>query len=151
VQQASVEQDDTAGTPRLPAVSGPELGRRLAQVLDERGTSLYALSQTSGLSESHLGDLVAGRVRRPRSKTVVEIARALDIPVDALVGDSPGTYTLVLSLPESVVDVLHALASLERTNVETIASRQLVAFLREQGADEAIERIVVAMEAARNR
>jgi hypothetical protein len=119
-------------------------------LLETRGLTPYGLSQVSGLSERHLEDIVAGRVTRPRPKTIVQLATALNVPVEALVGDTPGRMTVVVDLPESRCDTLYALAAVERSSAERVAARVLAQYLEVHEHDGATAAIVAAIKAARD-
>jgi len=112
--------------------------------------SVYELAQRTELSERHIGEIVSGQVKKPRARTVRLIAEALDVPVEGLLDDQPGTLKLLITLPEEVADVLYALGALQRSTVESVVEREVVAYLRQRGADQSIGRIVEALQAGRS-
>jgi transcriptional regulator with XRE-family HTH domain len=75
--------DDT----RLDAVLN-EVGPRLRRIRRERGATLGALSEATGISVSTLSRLESGR-RRPSLELLLPIARAHQVPLDELVGAPP--------------------------------------------------------------
>ena len=78
--------------------------------MDAHGLSTHALSQRSGLSERHLGDLLVGRVSKPRPATVRGLTSALDVPIERLVGDTPGQLLFGALLPVDLADTVYNLA-----------------------------------------
>jgi transcriptional regulator with XRE-family HTH domain len=62
-----------------------DTGPRLKQLRTQRGLSLSALSETTGISKSTLSRLEVGQ-RRPSLELLLPIARAYRIPLDELVG-----------------------------------------------------------------
>lgn len=65
-----------------------EVGPRLRRVRRERGATLGALSEVTGISVSTLSRLESGR-RRPSLELLLPIARAHQVPLDELVGAPP--------------------------------------------------------------
>ncbi|MET7617657.1 XRE family transcriptional regulator [Streptomyces sp. NPDC005408] len=72
---------------RLDAVLG-EVGPRLRRIRRERGATLGALSEVTGISVSTLSRLESGR-RKPSLELLLPIARAHQVPLDELVGAPP--------------------------------------------------------------
>ncbi|MFB6977194.1 helix-turn-helix domain-containing protein [Streptomyces scopuliridis] len=62
-----------------------EVGPRLRKIRQERGATLSALSEATGISVSTLSRLEAGH-RRPSLELLLPIARAHQVPLDELVG-----------------------------------------------------------------
>ncbi|MER8070599.1 XRE family transcriptional regulator [Streptomyces sp. NPDC094034] len=62
-----------------------DVGPRLRKIRQERGATLSALSEVTGISVSTLSRLEAGR-RRPSLELLLPIARAHQVPLDELVG-----------------------------------------------------------------
>ncbi|UYQ66059.1 helix-turn-helix domain-containing protein [Streptomyces peucetius] len=77
------DQDDA----RLDAVLN-EVGPRLRRIRRERGATLGALSEATGISVSTLSRLESGG-RRPSLELLLPIARAHQVPLDELVGAPP--------------------------------------------------------------
>ncbi|WTP18002.1 XRE family transcriptional regulator [Streptomyces sp. NBC_00191] len=65
-----------------------EVGPRLRRIRRERGATLGALSEVTGISVSTLSRLESGR-RRPSLELLLPIARAHQVPLDELVGAPP--------------------------------------------------------------
>ncbi|QIP83038.1 helix-turn-helix transcriptional regulator [Streptomyces sp. Tu 2975] len=78
-----MSDDDT----RLDAVLS-EVGPRLRRIRRERGATLGALSEATGISVSTLSRLESGG-RRPSLELLLPIARAHQVPLDELVGAPP--------------------------------------------------------------
>ncbi|MEU9774340.1 XRE family transcriptional regulator [Streptomyces sp. NPDC047968] len=72
---------------RLGAVLN-EVGPRLRRMRKERGATLGALSEATGISVSTLSRLESGG-RRPSLELLLPIARAHQVPLDELVGAPP--------------------------------------------------------------
>ncbi|MEW2630712.1 XRE family transcriptional regulator [Streptomyces sp. NPDC048389] len=72
---------------RLDAVLN-EVGPRLRRIRRERGATLGALSEATGISVSTLSRLESGG-RRPSLELLLPIARAHQVPLDELVGAPP--------------------------------------------------------------
>jgi transcriptional regulator with XRE-family HTH domain len=66
-----------------------EVGPRLKRVRADRGISLAALSETTGISKSTLSRLETGQ-RRPSLELLLPLAQAHRVPLDELVG-APNT------------------------------------------------------------
>ncbi|MDA0563318.1 XRE family transcriptional regulator [Streptomonospora sp. S1-112] len=62
-----------------------EVGPRLKRLRAERGVTLSALSEATGISASTLSRLESGR-RRPSLELLLPISRAHQVPLDELVG-----------------------------------------------------------------
>jgi transcriptional regulator with XRE-family HTH domain len=62
-----------------------EVGPRLRRLRTERGVTLAALSETTGISKSTLSRLESGQ-RRPTLELLLPIAQAHRLPLDELVG-----------------------------------------------------------------
>ncbi|MFI6515727.1 helix-turn-helix domain-containing protein [Spirillospora sp. NPDC050679] len=62
-----------------------EVGPRLKRIRTQRGVSLSALSETTGISKSTLSRLETGQ-RRPSLELLLPIAQAHQVPLDELVG-----------------------------------------------------------------
>lgn len=62
-----------------------EVGPRLKRLRAERGLTLAALSEVTGISKSTLSRLEAGQ-RRPSLELLLPLAGAYDVPLDDLVG-----------------------------------------------------------------
>ncbi|HZX36771.1 MAG TPA: XRE family transcriptional regulator [Streptomyces sp.] len=82
---------------RLDAVLD-EVGPRLRRIRRERGATLGALSEVTGISVSTLSRLESGR-RRPSLELLLPIARAHQVPLDELVGAPPVGDPRVRSKP----------------------------------------------------
>jgi transcriptional regulator with XRE-family HTH domain len=86
--------DDDA---RLDAVLD-EVGPRLRRIRRERGATLGALSEVTGISVSTLSRLESGR-RKPSLELLLPLARAHQVPLDELVGAPPVGDPRVRSKP----------------------------------------------------
>ena len=62
-----------------------EVGPRLRRLRTERGVTLVALAEATGISKSTLSRLESGQ-RRPALELLLPIARAHQVPLDELVG-----------------------------------------------------------------
>ncbi|CAL9517589.1 HTH-type transcriptional regulator PuuR [Streptomyces sp. enrichment culture] len=65
-----------------------EVGGRLRRVRQERGVTLAALSEVTGISTSTLSRLESGQ-RRPSLELLLPLAKAFQVPLDELVGAPP--------------------------------------------------------------
>lgn len=117
--------------------------------MDELDITPYALAQTAGLSESHLGMLRRGEISKPRGQTVRRLAEALNVPVEELLSDHPGFTHLTISIPEELIDTLHAVAAVQRTSTEAVIEREIRDLLVARRSEPAIGQVIKAMEAAR--
>lgn len=84
---AAVTESDDGDDANLDGVLA-EVGPRLRRVRKERGATLAALSQSTGISVSTLSRLESGR-RKPSLELLLPIARAHQVPLDELVGAPP--------------------------------------------------------------
>ena len=67
------------------AVTLGEVGPRLKRLRSQRGITLTALAETTGISKSTLSRLETGQ-RRPSLELLLPLARAYRVPLDDLVG-----------------------------------------------------------------
>jgi transcriptional regulator with XRE-family HTH domain len=81
------DRNDGPEDARLDAVLN-EVGPRLRRIRRERGATLGALSEATGISVSTLSRLESGG-RRPSLELLLPIARAHQVPLDELVGAPP--------------------------------------------------------------
>jgi transcriptional regulator with XRE-family HTH domain len=78
----------------------PEVGGNLRRLRAAAGLSLEKLAQVADVSRAMLGQIELGQ-SAPTIKTLWKIARALDVPFSALIGDSAGGGTTVLRAAEA--------------------------------------------------
>ena len=92
-----------------------EVGRRLRELRVERGLSLSELARRAGVGKGSLSEIESGG-RNPTVETLYALCEPLDVPLTALVGESPGVHpaadggmrTVLLSvrhLPRVTVEV----------------------------------------------
>lgn len=79
--------DNDAPVVRAPAIAAAlaDVGPRLKRLRTQRGVTLAALSDATGISKSTLSRLEAGQ-RRPSLELLLPIAQAHRVPLDELVG-----------------------------------------------------------------
>lgn len=58
------------------------IGKRIQVILDKRGLTQADLARMSGLSTAIIAQIITGRTKDPRFMTVVQIAKALDVPLE---------------------------------------------------------------------
>ena len=61
------------------------LGRRIADLRRSKGISQLCLAEMADISKEHLSNLERGN-KLPSAKTLAQIARALDVSLDTLIG-----------------------------------------------------------------
>jgi len=66
-----------------------DVGKRIRQLREERGLSQREVARRAGLTPSGVGFIELGQTQQPSAKTVVAIARALNVPVEELLADAP--------------------------------------------------------------
>lgn len=66
-----------------------ELGHNLRALRAERGISLSELARLAGVSKSSLSEIEAGK-RNPTVETLYALCGPLEVPLTALLGESPG-------------------------------------------------------------
>ncbi len=76
------------------------VGARLRKLRKERGATLTALSEATGISVSTLSRLESGG-RKPSLELLLPIARAHQVPLDELVGAPPVGDPRVRTKPSS--------------------------------------------------
>lgn len=62
------------------------LRENLARVMKEQGLSAYQLGKESGVAPNHIGAILNGKIRTPRSDVLAKLADRLDISADELLG-----------------------------------------------------------------
>lgn len=58
------------------------LADKLNAILDKRGLTQADLARMSGISTAQAAYLCTGRTKNPQFQTMVQIARALDVPLE---------------------------------------------------------------------
>lgn len=92
-----------------------DLGHNLRDLRAERGISLSELARLAGISKSSLSEIEAGK-RNPTVETLYALCGPLEVPLTALLGESPGvdaasvagvrtTLLSVRRLPGRIVEV----------------------------------------------
>lgn len=71
----------------------PDVGRRLRELRTERGLSLSELARRAGVGKGSLSEIEAGG-RNPTVETLYALCGPLDVPLTALVGESPGAHSV---------------------------------------------------------
>ena len=66
-----------------------DIGKRIRELREERGLSQREVARRAGLTPSGVGFIELGQTQQPSAKTVVAIARALNVPVEELLADAP--------------------------------------------------------------
>ena len=61
------------------------LGQRIADIRHSKGISQLCLAEMADISKEHLGNLERGN-KLPSAKTLAQIASALDVSLDTLIG-----------------------------------------------------------------
>jgi len=90
--------DDSGGSEEV----GVIVGHNLRRLRTSRGLSLERLARASGVSRAMLGQIELGR-SVPTISLLWKVARALDVPVPTLLGDSGGGRTTVMRASEAKV------------------------------------------------
>lgn len=80
-----MDEDDGAGAAGAVREALDEVGPRLRRLRTERGVTLSALSEATGISKSTLSRLESGQ-RRPSLELLLPISQAHQVPLDELVG-----------------------------------------------------------------
>jgi transcriptional regulator with XRE-family HTH domain len=73
-------------------MSAGEVGRRLRELRVERGLSLSELARRAGVGKGSLSEIESGG-RNPTIETLYALCEPLDVPLTALVGESPGVHS----------------------------------------------------------
>ncbi|KXO90577.1 helix-turn-helix domain-containing protein [Tsukamurella pseudospumae] len=71
----------------------PDVGGRLRELRTERGLSLSELARRAGVGKGSLSEIEAGG-RNPTVETLYALCVPLDVPLTALVGESPGAHSV---------------------------------------------------------
>lgn len=137
--------DPGAGS-RAAESTAETVGFRVEQLLQERGWSVYRLHQESGLSERHLGEIVADEVGKPRLSTLIRISDALGVPVTELDPSAPRgrDFSITLSAPDE--DVLYAVAANERRPIGSVVRQAVIESLSRWREDASIKAILSSMK-----
>ena len=80
------EPESSMATRDLARLTLPE---RLRLHRHSQSLTLRQVSIASDVTESHLSQIERGEVHDPRLRTIIKIAEALEVPVDALLKDLP--------------------------------------------------------------
>lgn len=129
---------------------GPLIGGRVQGLLNERGLNVAALHRSSGISERHLGDIVAGRVTTVQRATVNKLAVALDVEPEELLGHLAPTEEFGVSVRLRDADALRAFALVNRQSVQETAAQALHEWVQiALDREPAMARVVTDAESAR--
>ena len=80
------EPESSMATRELARLTLPE---RLRFHRHRQSLTLRQVSIASDVTESHLSQIERGEVHDPRLRTIIKIAEALEVPVEALLKDLP--------------------------------------------------------------
>ncbi|WP_445398468.1 helix-turn-helix domain-containing protein [Streptomyces sp. LE64] len=122
----------TATTPPAPPASGvPTLGERLRSARRARGESIRGLARRIGCSASLLSQIELGK-SAPSVGVLYQLARALDVSTDHLLGPAPQEDPAPRALapvPRTAgFGALRALPPTQRVQVQRATDRQTVSF-----------------------
>lgn len=73
-------------------ISGPPIGQKLREIRESKGLTRKKLSESTGLTVQAITQVETGR-RQPAFQTLVALAQALNISLDAIVGLPSSKYT----------------------------------------------------------
>lgn len=88
-----------------------EVGKRIREMMDQRGWSIGTLAARSGVDKGHISVMLRGRVPNPGTTTLGKIAEALGVPLSEITGErrlSPRRTTViegVVVVPVSTIRV----------------------------------------------
>lgn len=117
--------------------------------MEEQGLTAYSLAEIAGMSERHVTMLRQGEIDKPRSATIHRLAASLEVPVEALLSDHPGETRVTVSVPDDLIDVLYALAAVQRASASDVVAQEVREYLRRRQTEPAIVGVMAAMQAAR--
>jgi len=89
--------------------------------MKEKGITRLELERTSGVTDSHIGTVLAGKVENPSLKTLMGLARGLDVhPIEVFkaaagVEDPEDIWT-----PESLVRTMQKMLNLKPNKVKAL-------------------------------
>src|SRR5436305_1725120 len=87
------------------------LAPNLRAIREQRGLTQYGLARAAGLSASYISKLEAGHARRPSAQTLERLAKALNVSIAELRGDTvwnrePAMDAAELALARRVLPLL---------------------------------------------
>ena len=139
--------------PRLAAVptaaSYPDWLVRLRSVTVDAGMSVYRLGSLAGLSESHLKQLLTGKVKNPRTETLEQLAAAAAKPLDWILHGDEVVEEVGVGLTEPQVDPLNACAFLDDSDLRSLVREAVIQFVAARRADPDVSETVARLQRRR--
>jgi transcriptional regulator with XRE-family HTH domain len=143
----------SSGRPRLTAVSHaaayPDWLVRLRSVTVEAGMSVYRLGSLAGLSQSHLKNLLTGKVENPRTETLEQLAAAAGKPLEWLLHGDEVVEEVGVGLTESQVDTLRACAFLDDSDLRSLVREAVQQFVEARRAEPDVSAMVARLQRRR--
>lgn len=102
-----------------------EIGERLRHIREEKGMTIYKLSQETGIAHNHISDLERG-TRKPSVETLRRLVVPLGITLSELFSDGER----VSYLNEQEVQLIQNYRALSNSQAETIFN--LIALMNEK-------------------
>lgn len=103
------------------------VGRRVRSLRERVGLTLQQLAERAAMSASNLSEIETGRYA-PRLETLARLARALNVPLDVLIGEpdlSLETHLRAIETPANVSALQHWLQRCQRyLQVETLLGKR---------------------------
>ncbi len=86
-------------------MKGLSLQQKVQSFLDARGWSQIQLSREAGLGDMAVRDILNGRSKSPRRRTLLRLAGAMGLSLDELLDSAPTRTTLATPLDRFALDV----------------------------------------------
>jgi transcriptional regulator with XRE-family HTH domain len=112
----------------------------------DAGMSVYRLGSLAGLSESHLKQLLTGRVKNPRTETLEQLATAAAKPLDWILHGDEVVEEVGVGLTEPQVDTLNACAFLDDSDLRSLVREAVIQFVAERRADPDVGEMVARLQ-----
>ncbi|MBW2002989.1 MAG: helix-turn-helix transcriptional regulator [Deltaproteobacteria bacterium] len=113
-------------------------GDRLKEVLEAKGVSGYKLAKITGIPQNTINDVKKGKSKSPALDFVIKVAKALNMTVSELIGETEEKYTskvkrladIAMNLSNANVDILidmaNALVLKDKAYNEVTATRRIL-------------------------
>ena len=105
---------------KFPNTAWDNLGQRIANIRHSKGISQLGLAEMSDISKEHLSNLERGK-KLPSAKTLAQIANALEVPMEILIGID--SYQAQLEIDSKLQDLLQGYSFLEKEIILDIICR----------------------------
>jgi len=131
------------------AASYPDWLLRLRSVTVDAGMSVYRLGSLAGLSQSHLKNLLTGKVKSPRTETLEQLAAAAEKPLEWILHGDKVVEEVEVGLTEAQVDTLNACSFLDDSDLRSLIREAVTQYVDERRTDPDVSEMLERLQRRR--